>query len=352
MDLSYEKYILDFRFEAGTSRGVLRQKETWFLYLRENGITGIGEAGPLMGLSVDDNSQELEKKLQSVGDQISNTSLEILQDLDLKEYFGLEKFPSIIFALETAIADLLNGGKRLIFSNKFSYGIDRIPINGLIWMGSRQFMLEQIDKKLQEGYNCLKMKIGAIDFDTEYKILASIREKFSEEQITLRVDANGAFTEKDVFQKLERLSDFKIHSIEQPVKPGQPELMSELCAKSPVPVALDEELIGNSKFGEKKKLLETLKPPYIILKPTLLGGFKACDEWVDLAEKENIGWWITSALESNIGLNAIAQYTAGKNTGNLPQGLGTGQLYKNNINSPLVISKGELLYDSTRSWSL
>lgn len=352
MDLSFKKYILDFRFDAGTSRGVLRQKETWFLYLHEKGLTGIGEAGPLKGLSIDDNNLELEKKLRSVVDQVSKTSIAKLKELDLREFFGLEIFPSINFALETALYDLMNGGKRLIFNNDFSRGSQKIPINGLIWMGKSQFMLDQINQKLDEGYNCLKMKIGAIDFETEYQILASIREKFSESQITLRVDANGAFTEEDVFQKLDRLSDFKIHSIEQPVKPGQPELMAELCKNSPVPVALDEELIGVSGIENKRKLLETLKPPFIILKPTLLGGFGASNEWIELAEGQNTGWWITSALESNIGLNAIAQYTAEKNTGSMPQGLGTGQLYKNNIGSPLVISKGELLYDSARSWDL
>lgn len=355
MDLSFKKYILDFRFDAGTSRGVLRQKETWFLFLSDKklpNLAGVGEAGPLNGLSIDDNGLELERKLGALAGQLKRFSIEELKNSDLKEHFGLEKFPSLHFGLETALADLVNGGKRLIFNNSFSRGVESIPINGLIWMGNRQFMLDQIKRKIDEGYKCLKMKIGAIDFETEYNILASIREKFNEEQITLRVDANGAFTKKDVYQKLERLSDFKIHSIEQPVKPGQSELMSDLCKNSPVPVALDEELIGVSGIENKRKLLETLNPPFIILKPTLLGGFSASDEWIELAGKQGAGWWITSALESNIGLNAIAQYTAEKDTDGMPQGLGTGQLYKNNIESPLVISKGKLFYDSTRSWNL
>ena len=247
--------------------------------------------------------------------------------------------------------DLLNGGKRIIFDTPFVQGKTRISINGLIWMGEKAFMQKQIDEKLKAGFNTIKLKIGAIDFDTELGLLESIREQYSANDITLRVDANGAFTETDVMGKMEQLAALEIHSIEQPIKPGQYELMKTLCAESPLDIALDEELIGLNTKEEKKALLERIHPQYIILKPALLGGILSCQEWIEIAESLNIGWWMTSMLEANIGLNAIAQFTAQYNL-TLPQGLGTGQLYHNNIDSPLEIRKGELIYNKTKGWGV
>lgn len=353
MKSSIQKHSLQFKFDAGTSRGVLRTKDTWFLKVwqeKDPTILGVGEAGPLKGLSPDDCPQ-FEANIQNLSEKLNQFNLEELQNIELKEVFELKEFPSILFALETALLDLKNGGTKQVFQNDFSAGKASLPINGLIWMGDRQFMAKQVEHKLAEGYTCLKLKIGAIDFETECSILKAIRQRFSAEEITLRVDANGAFTKHDVWTKLERLAKYNIHSIEQPVMPGQYSLMSDLCKKSPIPVALDEELIGLTNFVDKQNLLESLNPPYIILKPTLLGGFKATDEWISIAKKLKIKWWITSALESNIGLNAIAQYTAEKGINNFPQGLGTGQLYSNNIDSPLVILEGRLHYSGQLCWS-
>jgi len=353
MKSSIQKHTLQFKFDAGTSRGVLRTKDTWFLKLWETTkpkIVGVGEAGPLAGLSPD-YCPQFESKLMELTEKLNEFDLMDLLQINLKDVFGLSDFPSILFALETALLDLKNGGQKMVFENFFYAGKASIPINGLVWMGDRQFMTEQIEQKLADGFTCLKLKIGAIDFETECSILASIRQRYSAKEITLRVDANGAFSSEDVWTKLDRLEKYDLHSIEQPIKPGQMELMADLCKKSPIPIALDEELIGITQMADKVTLLETLQPPYIILKPTLLGGFKATDEWITAAENVNTKWWITSALESNIGLNAIAQYTAEKDLKYFPQGLGTGQLYTNNIASPLVISEGKLHYRSQISWS-
>ena len=238
----------------------------------------------------------------------------------------------------------------MIFDNGFARGEERIPINGLIWMGEKSFMQQQIEEKLKAGFNTIKLKIGAIDFDTELSLLEGIRDQYSTNDITLRVDANGAFTVTDAMHKMEQLAALEIHSIEQPVKPGQFELMKMLCAESPLDIALDEELIGIHTKPEKRALLVEIKPQYIILKPALLGGLLACQEWIEIAESLKIGWWMTSMLEANIGLNAIAQFTA-QYKPTLPQGLGTGQLYHNNIDSPLEIRKGELLYNKVKGWA-
>jgi O-succinylbenzoate synthase len=348
-----QKHTLQFKFEAGTSRGVLKTKDTWFIKVwddRNPEIVGVGEAGPLKGLSPDD-CPGFENKLHELTEKLNDFDLVELVEIDLKSVFDLDAFPSLLFALETALLDLKNGGRKQIFVNDFFAGKKSIPINGLVWMGDKQFMTEQIEQKLAEGYTCLKMKIGAIDFETECAILETIRQRFSAREITLRVDVNGAFSERDVWSKLERLKQYELHSIEQPIKSHQVALMKDLCEKSPIPVALDEELIGVIHFNDKQNLLKTLRPPFIILKPTLLGGFKATDEWISIASSLGIQWWITSALESNIGLNAIAQYTAQKDVNNFPQGLGTGRLYSNNIVSPLVINEGRLHYRSQTSWS-
>lgn len=250
-----------------------------------------------------------------------------------------------------ALMDLNNKGHQILFPSNFTKGISAIPINGLIWMGEPSFMKEQIKDKLQQGFSCIKMKIGAIDFEQEISILKAIRKEFSPADIELRVDANGAFTPEDATTKLERLAEFQLHSIEQPIKAGQWQKMATLCKNTPLPIALDEELIGIHHTEEKQKLIDTINPQYIILKPSLLGGFESCNEWIQTTEGKNCGWWITSALESNIGLNAIAQWTYTLNSA-LPQGLGTGQLYTNNFESPLEVSKGFLHYRTETNWEL
>ncbi|WP_041779709.1 o-succinylbenzoate synthase [Belliella baltica] len=350
-----KKHILDFKFDAGTSRGVLKQKETYFVIVKSNNapfIFGIGEAGPLPKLSLDD-LPDFESKLNQICKELSNLEVELSQEeiFDFVKINIPESLPSIRFAFESALLDYSNKGKRLIFDSKFVSQREAIPINGLIWMGEKDFMLEQIDRKLQEGYDCIKMKIGAIDFEQECDLLAYIRSKFDKNQITLRVDANGAFAPEEALQKLNKLMDFDLHSIEQPIRQGQILKMSDLCKKTPVPIALDEELIGIFGLKNKTQLLKQINPQYIILKPTLLGGFRETKEWIEIAQSLNISWWMTSALESNVGLNAIAQFTATFDT-ILPQGLGTGQLYHNNINSPLIIESGYLVYDQKAKWGI
>ena len=338
---NYKKYILNFKNPSGTSRGILRTKETWFIILEENGKTGVGETGLFRGLSIDD-IPNYEEKLIWVCKNI-NLGLENL----LK---ALYEFPSIQFGLEQAFLSLHSEDKFELFPSQFTRGEKSIPINGLVWMGDKEFMKNQIKEKLSIGFSCIKMKIGAIDFDTEIELLKSIRKEFSSNEIELRVDANGAFNPKNALEKLEILSELEIHSIEQPIKQGQINVMAQLCAKTPLPIALDEELIGIFSFEEKKKLLKMIQPQYIILKPSLIGGFAGSKEWVNLANDTNCGWWITSALESNIGLNAIAQFTDTLKS-DLPQGLGTGGLFTNNFVSPLEVSRGTLQYNPNRNWN-
>ncbi len=349
----YYKYKLNFTFKAGTSRGVLTDKETYFisLYKTENPeIIGWGEAGPLSGLSLDDRP-DFEEHLQNLCNTFNNN--ELLTNFEgVKDLLLNQSFPSLQFGFETAFLDLQAGGNRQIVPNEWSQSsFQPIPINGLVWMGEPSFMLEQIKQKLAQGFTCIKMKIGAIDFAQELKLLTFIRSRFSKDEITLRVDANGAFAPEEAMQKLEALSKFDIHSIEQPIRPGQPEVMEKLCRETPVHIALDEELIGIHNHGQKLELLQAIRPQFIILKPTLLGGLSATDEWIQIAEDLNIGWWVTSALESNIGLNAIAQFTAAKKV-TMPQGLGTGQLYHNNIPSPLFVKGGLLHYQPAKQWDL
>lgn len=353
LKLDFTPHTLRFKFDAGTSRGVLREKTTYIIRVFDDSrpqVFGLGEAGPLKGLSVDE-VDDLPEAIRALEGDLSEarapaSSVEALQ---LVHQVVPGEYPSLRFALETALLDLLNGGVRTVFNNQFSVGTQAIPINGLIWMGDKQFMLEQISAKLDAGYNCLKMKIGAIDFDTECEILGSIRKQFTAEDVTLRVDANGAFKPAEALQRLDRLSAFQLHSIEQPIQPGQWEAYHVLCNRTPVPIALDEELIGVEERGRKAELLDFIRPQHVVLKPTLLGGFRATKEWIELAEKQEIGWWITSALESNVGLNAIAQFTAEFPIA-LPQGLGTGQLYHNNFTSPLFISHGFLHSGQSNVW--
>lgn len=338
---SYRKYILNLKQPSGTSRGILNTKETWFIILHDGTKRGVGECGIFRGLSVDDRP-DYESKLEWTCNNVQ-MGLDIL----LEE---LEAFPSIQFGLETAFKSLHSSNEFELFPSEFTKCNDSIPINGLIWMGSENFMKQQIKEKIEAGFRCIKMKIGAIHFQTEINLLKSIRKEFSAKDIELRVDANGAFSVSEALEKLKILSQFEIHSIEQPIKQGQIEDMAFLCEQTPLPVALDEELIGVFSVTQKEKLLQIIKPQYIILKPSLVGGFNGCDEWIDSAEEYNIGWWITSALESNIGLNAIAQYTFIKRS-NMPQGLGTGSLFTNNFDSPLVVKNGTLQYDNLKSWT-
>ncbi|MGM0582750.1 MAG: o-succinylbenzoate synthase [Bacteroidota bacterium] len=348
---SIQHHTLQFKFEAGTSRGSLKEKDTWYLKLfSENKLIGIGEAGPLKGLSLEPLDQmeiELEKVCeQLIGMQVPKSmeeAFKIAQDI------SPDGFPSIRFAVETGLLDAMHGGEKLIFDTPFYQGKERIPINGLIWMGSEEFMQKQIQDKLDAGFDCIKMKIGAIDFETELKLLKSIREKYSQNEIILRVDANGAFSPDEAMSKLTQLAEMDLHSIEQPIKAGQIEEMTKLCTATPLPIALDEELIGVNAYEDKVKLLKQIQPQYIILKPSLIGGIQSTLEWIKIAESMNIGWWMTSMLESNIGLNAICQLASYLKV-KMPQGLGTGQLYHNNIVSPISIANGETYYDVEKDW--
>ncbi|TKG93554.1 o-succinylbenzoate synthase [Puteibacter caeruleilacunae] len=341
----FRKYTLKFKQPAGTSRGIYKTRDSWFIFLWDSGapdVMGIGECAPLPSLSCDD-VPNYEEILDDVCQTVVKHKYWITE--------GLVDYPSIRFGLETAKLDLRNKGSKLFFDNEFSNGDKGIPINGLIWMGEIDFMKQQIQQKLKAGFDCIKIKIGAIDFDEELELIREIRKEYGPDKLELRVDANGAFDLDTVKEKLNQLSELNIHSIEQPIKAGQVEVMADLCADTPIPIALDEELIGVNTIEDKKKLLETIHPDFIILKPSLHGGRRGCEEWIRIAGTHGIGWWITSALESNIGLNAIAQWTQSFYP-RLKQGLGTGQLYENNFESPLEIRKGELFYNINRPWNL
>ena len=331
--LSFEKKTFVFKRPSGTSRGILTEKHAWFLTVSESDnpeITGIGECSIIPGLSPDFVSFETyEAKLTRF---CANPEEE-----DLSEW------PSIKFGWESALLDLKSGRKRFYFDNAFSRRETSLPINGLIWMGDEAFMREQIEDKLAAGFTTIKMKIGAIDFETEIKLLQSIRDRYSEDEITLRVDANGAFSPAEAPKKLSALHRLRIHSIEQPIKAGQWDEMKNLCRSTPLPIALDEELIGIYSTQAKELLLDRIRPQFIILKPSLHGGISGTQEWIALAEERQIPWWMTSALESNIGLEVICQL-AGNYRNELPQGLGTGSLYVENEPSDLVVENGRIFY--------
>lgn len=339
MTVRCKKYMLNFKRPSGTSRGVLRQKETYFIEIKEGSRIGVGECGLFRGLSHDD-VPEFESQLARVC-----TALQKNEDITAL----CAQFPSIQMGVEMALLSFNSPTPFQLFDNEFSRGKKPIPINGLVWMGDLAFMRRQVFDKIKAGFDCIKLKIGALDFEAECQLLAEIRERYSAKAVTLRVDANGAFSAHEAIEKLHLLAAFDIHSIEQPIAPKQHDAFADLCSKTPLPIALDEELIGVLELDAKRKLLEDINPQYIILKPSLLGGFAASEEWIQLATERNIGWWVTSALESNIGLNAIAQWTASLNT-KMPQGLGTGSLFTNNIESPLVVSEGVLRYDNSLSW--
>ena len=341
MNASYCRYILRFINPATTSRNTMLEKETYFLKIWDNNpdIFGIGECAIFRGLSADD-VPDYENKI-----------IELCQNINNGVNTDINNFSSIKFGLETAINDLNNGGNRIIYDNNWHKGLSEIPINGLIWMGNKEEMSFRIKEKLSSGFRCLKLKIGGIDFDSEIELIKYIRTKFPVEKLELRLDANGAFTEADAEYKLKTLSLFDIHSIEQPVKPRNWNFLSYLCNVSPIDIALDEELIGINNSDEKQLMLKTTMPKYIILKPSLCGGFTGANEWINIAENLGIKWWATSALESNIGLNAIAQWISSYDN-IMPQGLGTGALYHNNIPSPIIQERDILRYTNNGNWDL
>jgi o-succinylbenzoate synthase len=334
----WSRYRLSFKFEAKTSRATMLYKDTYFVKVWRTSapdIIGYGECALFKGLSSDD-VDDYEQRLTEVCHNPSKP---------------MPNYSSIKFGMETALADLNNGGNFNLFDCKWSNGLEQIPINGLVWMGDKETMAQRITEKLLAGFRCLKLKIGGIEFDRELDLLRTIRSQFNKSELEIRLDANGAFTPDIAMHKLEALSQFDIHSIEQPIKAGQPELMAEICKTSPIDIALDEELIGCRTCEEKTQLLAQINPRYIILKPALCGGLNDADEWIKLAEQRNIGWWATSALESNIGLNAIAQWLSARGY-NMLQGLGTGELYHNNITSPIRLKSSSITYNPKLKWQL
>lgn len=336
MKYKIEERVLHFKQPAGTSRGVYTTRKSWFVHLYDGEREGVGECAPLPDLSCDarpDYGEVLEKMCGEFCQR---------QELDGD---SLRDYPSMLFGLETALMDLQSQEGEVLFDTAFTRGEVGIPINGLVWMGSYEEMLQRMEEKLDKGFRCVKLKIGAIDFNQEFDLIKRIRERFSFHEVELRLDANGAFPYEEALYKLELLSQYAIHSIEQPIKAGQWAYMAELCRESPLPIALDEELIGVNDPDMKRHMLNIIKPRYIILKPSLHGGMLGCREWIETARDMGIGSWITSALESNIGLNAIAQFASdvyGDDI-SMPQGLGTGQLFTDNIEMGLEI-RGDRLW--------
>ena len=330
---------LHFKQPAGTSRGVYTTRQSWFVeatYEANPNVKGVGECAPLPDLSCDA-SADYEQRLAEL--------CRLTAEKGYIDTATLRPYPSVLFGLETALLDLERGGKALLFDNAFARGEEGIPINGLVWMGNYDEMLSRLEEKMQAGFRCVKLKIGAINFERELDLVRHIREAFTKEQIELRVDANGGFSGSDALAKLEQLARYDIHSIEQPIRQHQWAQMAALCRETPVPIALDEELIGVNNLSEKAELLDTIRPHYIILKPSLHGGMSGAREWILLARERGIGSWITSALESNVGLNAIAQFAADVygDAITMPQGLGTGLLFTDNIPMPLEI-RGDKLW--------
>jgi o-succinylbenzoate synthase len=338
---SYIRHELVFKKQARTSRGAMQNHVAYYVILREGNRTGYGEASPLKGLSIDDRP-DFEQKL--------NESIVYINDGLPVDALSLTEFPSLRFAFETALLSLRFDEQFTVYKTSFTQGIP-IKINGLVWMNTKEEMLEEAFMKAEDGFDCIKFKVGALDFDEECRMLEAFRKRYSAFKVELRLDANGAFAVDEAHQKLKELSRFEIHSMEQPIRAKQADYMQELCLKTPIPIALDEELIGADVMKEGESLLKFVQPQFIILKPTLLGGLAVADQWIMHARKQGIGWWATSALESNIGLNAIAQWCA-KYEPALPQGLGTGRLYTNNIPSPLSVNNGYLHYNQKASWSL
>ena len=334
MKIDVEGRVLHFKQPAGTSRGVYTTRKIWLVRVSDGSAVGIGECAPLPDLSCD--------ARPDYEDILNKVCADSCQRGDI-DYEALRPYPSMLFGLETALLNLRNGER--LFDTPFSRGEQGIPINGLVWMGTFEEMQQRIEQKLEQGFRCVKLKIGAIDFDAELELIKKIRSRFSHHDVELRVDANGAFSFDEALYKLELLSQYALHSIEQPIRAGQWSFMSELCRESPLPIALDEELIGVNDPDQKRQMLNIIRPRYIVLKPSLHGGMMGCREWIETARDMRIGSWITSALESNIGLNAIAQFCSAVYGDDIrmPQGLGTGQLFTDNIPMPLEI-RGDKLW--------
>lgn len=342
---TWKELTLTPRFPLGTSKGMIEERTVWYLIAWHEDrpqVRGIGEAALFPGHSKEFPADVRTKLLELCADT-SNWVHRMTDDL--------VHVPSVRFAVEQCLRDLEVSGSKVLFSSPFTLGRAGIPINGLVWMGDKKTMRERIKAQIDGGNRCVKMKIGAIGIEDELGLLADVRREFSVKDLALRVDANGAFSHTTARPVLDRLAELGVESIEQPVAPGLYEVMAELCADTPIPIALDEDLIGLNTLDMKKDLLDHLRPQHIVIKPSLVGGWAAAREWIDLAEKRNIGWWITSALESNIGLNAIAQWTAALGV-DIPQGLGTGSVYTNNIPSPLVAQGGQLRYRPEVAWDL
>ena len=332
------KHTLIFKTPGGTSRGVLHEKPAWFIILREDEKTGVGECSLLPKLSLDDRP-DFESRLR-----------EICRAWESGAEMGqLNEHPSIRFGMETALRSLSSYSPFMLYPSPFTRGAEKIEINGLVWMGSKLEMQSRIREKLNSGFHCIKLKIGAIDFEAEMNLLKAIRREYDSSEIEIRVDANGAFSPENALEKLSRLAELDLHSIEQPIKQGQWEEMARLCAASPIDIALDEELIAITERDKKMEMLRTIKPQAIVIKPGLVGGIASTKEWIEAAQKTDSYFWLTSALESNVGLNAIAQFTATLQP-ELPQGLGTGSLYTNNIESPLEVEGKYLTYKPEKRW--
>jgi len=330
---------------ATTSRGTYLKKKVSFILLHQSDdpyTIGIGECSLLPGLSIDD-KKGFSEKLKEVVDSINAG--------DFPTESALMSMPSVAFALETARKDLRAGGTKILYPSSFTDGKDSVKINGLVWMGSKEDMMRQIRQNLEAGYTCLKMKIGATNLEEEMDLLKYLRRQYLADELEIRTDANGSFKPAAVPDLLKRLRELDIHSIEQPISPGHPEQMALICSNPAIPVALDEELIRRQTGAEKRKLVETIRPQYLVLKPGLLGGVARTREWVDLAGEKQIGWWITSSLETNVGLNAIAQWTYSLNNP-VTHGLSTGALFASNIPSPLYRYGERLFYDPDRGWDL
>ena len=347
---------LKFKRPAGTSRGVYTVRKVWYVVLRdaeEPGRFGVGECAPLVDLSCDYCSDDVfERRLRTLCDMAEKLSCD---DEPVLPYEELRPYPSMLFGLETAVWHWKRRSVCLS-DTEFGRGKRGIEINGLIWMGSFEEMKERIEEKLRLGFGCIKLKIGAIDFDSELNLIRMIRGRFSKDDIELRVDANGAFSPDDALFKLEQLAKYDLHSIEQPIKAGQWDCMARLCADTPLPIALDEELIGVNELERKNELLDTIRPQDIIQKPSLQSAIARAEEWVGKAEERRIGWWATSALERNVGLDAIENWCDVMQEGRadaclLPQGLGTGQLFVENVAYPLEVRGDKLWFDCAAAHS-
>lgn len=337
MKIHIEERVLHFKQPAGTSRGVYTERKSWLVEATDGERRGVGECAPLPDLSCDARPDYAEV-LRRFCDDVERTG-----QIDVE---AMRDYPSMLFGLETALG-MMDG--HTLFDTPFARGEEGIPINGLVWMGSYEEMLARMEQKLEQGFRCVKLKIGAIDFESELEMVKKIRQRFSHHDVEIRLDANGGFKFEEALYKLELLSQYVVHSIEQPIRQGQWANMAELCRDAPLPIALDEELIGVNDPDTKRQLLNIIKPAYIILKPSLHGGMSGCREWIAAARDMGIGSWITSALESNVGLSAIAQFCSdvyGPHI-SMPQGLGTGQLFTDNIPMPLEI-RGDKLWMSTQ----